>query len=119
MEVKEQPRAYWSDCGQVFFCDGKGYGLTTALQTICLGAEVDILEAFSTGKLPDCLNSLQHQVLTAILDYRKEVLHNARAIETKRPGTIRSRPDGAAEHRTVGVRQSPARKGLPLRQAKR
>ena len=33
---------YWSECGQVFFCDGKGYGLTDTLQTICLGNEDDI-----------------------------------------------------------------------------
>ena len=37
-EIKD----YWGDCGQVFFCGGKGFGLTDTLQTICLGNEDDI-----------------------------------------------------------------------------
>ena len=65
-------RNYWSDYGEVFFCDGKGYGLTDTLQTICLGTADDIKKFFETGELNNELNPTRRRVLNGILDYRKE-----------------------------------------------
>ena len=65
-------RDYWSEDGQIFFCDGVGFGVTGDLRTIPLGYEDDILEAFKTGKLADYLNPMQRQVLAGILEYRQE-----------------------------------------------
>ncbi len=33
---------YWSECGQICFVDGKGYGLTPEPRSICLRKEEDI-----------------------------------------------------------------------------
>ena len=38
----KETKDYWSECGQIFFYSGKGYGLTDRLQTVCLGSEDDI-----------------------------------------------------------------------------
>ncbi len=71
MSEKEK-RDYWSDCGQVFYCDGNGYGLANTLQTVYLGSEDNIKKFFETGELNDGLNSIERQVLLDIIEYRKE-----------------------------------------------
>lgn len=109
-----QPRDYWSDDGQIFFTGGKGYGLTKELQTILLGCEADILEAFKTGKLKDYLKPIQRQVLTSILEYRKGVLADAGTVEVKRSRDVRSRLAGAVKRRAANIRQATARKRLPV-----
>ncbi len=68
----KETRDYWSECVQIFFHYGKGYGLTDNLQNICLGNEDDIRRFLETGKLNNELNPIQRQVLSEILDYRKE-----------------------------------------------
>ena len=49
--MSEKPKDYWSECEQIFFHHGKGYGLTETLETVCLGKEEDILKALETGEL--------------------------------------------------------------------
>ena len=66
-------RNYRSDCGQVFFCDGKRYGLTDTLQTICLGKEDDIKKFFETGELNNELHPTQRQLLNEILDPQQHI----------------------------------------------
>lgn len=63
---------YWSDCGQVFFTGGNGYGLNENLRMVCLGAESDILNFFKTGKLTEDLDPDQRRVLLGIREYRQE-----------------------------------------------
>ena len=70
--MADKPRDYWSDCGQVFFCDGTGYGLTEYLRTILLGKEKDIKKFFETGEANDNLNPTQRRVLRTIQEYRRE-----------------------------------------------
>ncbi len=112
--VKEKEyRTSWADCGQVFFCGGKGYGLTVALQTICLGKEGDIQKCLDMGEVGNEFNPVQRQVLNTILEYRKEITANARTVETKRPGDFRSRPAGGAEHRAAGTKRPAIRKRIP------
>ena len=67
-EVKDR----WSDCEQVFFCNGWGWGLTQDLQSVCLGKEEDVQLELDTGELKPDLNTLQRQILSGILEYRKE-----------------------------------------------
>ena len=71
-ETKQGHRSYWSDCEQIFFIDSIGYGLTEQLETISLGKEGDIRHFFKTGKINPNLFPIQRQVLSGILDYRKE-----------------------------------------------
>ncbi len=111
-------RNYWSDCDQVFFCDGKGYGVywnkeTGELPTICLGTEEDIKKFFETGELNNELNPTQRQVLSGILDYRKENVigtTDTRAADMERAGNI-----GASRHKPKATRLLTSRKRLPLR----
>lgn len=38
-------RAYWSPGGQIFFCEGRGYGVARTGQAIIIGKESVILKA--------------------------------------------------------------------------
>ena len=115
----EEHRDHWSEDSHVFFTGGVGYGLTRELQTIPLSSEADILEAFKSGKLPDHLTPVQRGVLESVLEFRREVLTDARTVEVKRPSVIRSRPAGTVERRAANVRQAKARKKLSVHKAKR
>ncbi|MFC1874861.1 helix-turn-helix transcriptional regulator [Chloroflexota bacterium] len=77
----KEPRDYWSECRQIFFHYGKGYGLTDHPRNICLGNEDDIRKFFETGKLNNEFNPIQRQVLSGILDYRKEQGIGQRTLE--------------------------------------
>jgi len=115
MSEKEK-RDYWSDCGQVFFLDGYGWGITDSLQTISLGKEDDIKKFFDTGELNNELNPTQRQVLTGILEYRKEQgigRTDTRAADMERAGN-----NGASRHKPKATRQSTPRKRLALRSSK-
>jgi len=67
-----EPQNYWSDCQQVFFCGGTGYGLAGRLSAICLGNETDIKKSFETGEISDELGPTRRQVALGIRGYRKE-----------------------------------------------
>jgi len=108
--VNKEHRDHWSDCGQVFFTGGVGYGLTDQLKTIPLGHETDILEAFKTGELPDYLKLLQRQVLSSILEYRGEVSADGTTAQVKRPSAVRSRPARAIKRRAAVIRHAAQRK---------
>jgi hypothetical protein len=111
-EAKEQ-KAYWSDCGQIFFCDGKGYGLADTLQTVCLGNERDIKNFLKGGQLSEELSSPQRQILIKIQEYRKEQgigTADTRATDMERAGN-----NGASRHKPKTTRLLTARKRLPLR----
>ena len=111
----KESRDYWSDCGQVFFCGGTGFGLTHTLQTICLGNEDDIRKFFNTGELNDKLNPTQRQVLNGILGYRKEqcIGTNTRAADMVRTGN-----NGASRRKQKATRLLAFRKRLPLRSSR-
>ena len=65
-----ETRDHWSECGQIFFHYGKGYGLTNNLHSICLGGEEDIMKVLETGTILDNpFTQKQRQVLNA--SYRK------------------------------------------------
>ena len=116
-EKNDKYRDFWTDDEQVFFTGGVGYGLTPRLQIIPLGNESDILGILKAGKVPDYIDPLQHQVLERIIEYRKGVLTDARKAEIKKPGTIRSRSTGDVKRRTATIRQTKARKRLPIYKA--
>ena len=112
MSNKEH-KDYWSDCGQIFFCAGKGYGLTDNLQTICLGNEEDIKKFFETGELNNGLQPIQRIVLTQIREHRKEQgigTTDTRAADMERAGN-----NGASRHKPKATRLLTPRKRLPLR----
>ena len=107
------PKDFWSDCGQLFFCDGRGYGLTDTMRTICLGNEDDINKFFETGELKNELDPIQRQVLSEILQYRKEQgigTTNTRAADMERAGN-----NGASRPKPKATRLPTSRKRLPLR----
>ena len=106
-------RDYWSDCGQVFFCGGKGFGLTDTLQTICLGNEDDIKKFFDTGEPNNELNTTQRQVLNKILDYRKE--QGIGTTDTRAADMVRTGNNGTLRHKPKAARPLTLRKRLPLR----
>ena len=110
---KKEARDYWSECGQIFFHHGKGYGLTETLETVCLGKEGDIKKFFDTGELNNELNPTQKQVVSGILDYRKEQgigTTDTRAADMERAGN-----NGASRRKPKAARLLASRKRLPLR----
>lgn len=106
----KKPKDYWSECGQVFFHFGVGYGLTRELKSIPLGSEEDIKKYFETGKLSNQLKPIQKEVLQEILDYRKEQgIGNIRTT-----GVERAVNHGPTRSKTRGTRPLASRKSLPL-----
>jgi len=76
IKLRKQPeRKYpdWSDCGQVYFTGGKGFGLSDELQTIDLGAEESIKKFLQVGEMPEDTSPLQRIVLRQIAEYRREL----------------------------------------------
>ncbi len=116
-EKKRQDTDRWSDCGQVQFIDGRGYGITAKGQTVDLGKEEDILRTFTTGEIVSDLCPDRAVVLQGILEYRQEVKDNERTVEVKRPGAFRSRLTGDIKHRKANLRQPSTRKRAAVRKA--
>ena len=102
----------WSEDEQVFFCDGKGYGLTDTLYPICLGEEADIKKFFETGELNDKATPIQRQVLAGILDYRKEEGYGQSDIGGA--GMERATNYGAVRGKQKTTRPLASRKRFPL-----
>jgi len=117
-EGERQPKRKdcWLEDGQVFFCDGKGYGLTDTLQTICLGEEDDIKKFFDTGELSNKLAPIQRQVLARILDYRKEEGYGQS--DTGGAGMERAANYGAVRGKQKTIRSLASRKRFPLRKVR-
>ena len=116
-EIKEKaPGTYWSDCGRIFFTGGKGYGITSELQTVCLGNETDILKALTDGLIYHNLAPAEHQTLADIIEYRRELSNGE--FKPKSPSAIRSRPSGTVKHRTADIRQASPRKRATLYSSK-
>ncbi len=111
---EKEPKATWSDCDQVFFTGGKGWGLTDSLQTICLGKEEDIKKFLETWELNPDLRPVQRQVLLEIQNYKKERLEDGRKPELKGSRDVRSRPARTTKRRTARIRQPSARKRIPV-----
>ena len=110
----KEPRDYWSECRQIFFHYGKGYGLTDHPRNICLGSEDDIRKFFETGKLNNELSPIQRQVLNGIIDYRKE-----QGIGVIRTADMeRTVNHGASRHKPEAIRSLAVRKRLPLRSSR-
>lgn len=106
-------RDYWSECEQIFFHYGKGYGLTEALETVCLGKEEDLLKALEAGELPDCLTPKERKALAWVIEYRKEQglgTTGTGAADMERAGN-----NGATRRKPKTARLLTPRKRLPLR----
>ncbi len=112
----KEPKGRWSDCGQIFFEGGEGYGLTATLQTICLGKEDDIKKFFEVGELNNELTPIQRQVLAGILDYRKEEGYGQP--DTGRAGMERAANYGATRGKQKTTRLLASRKRFPLREVR-
>ena len=110
---KEPTGSYWSEDGEIFFVDSRGYGLTHTLQTICLGSEDDIRKFFDTGELNNELNPTQRRVLNGILDYRKE--QGIGTTDTRATDMVRAGNNGTPGHKPKAARLPAIRKRLPLR----
>jgi len=113
MGYGKEYRDHWSEDGQVYFCDGKGYGLTDTLQTICLGSEEDIEICLNTGQFGPRFRPLQRQVLRQILTYRKE--QGIGAAFTGAAGMERAVHYGTPRSRPKTTRLHEERERLPLR----
>ena len=107
----KKPNDHWSECGQVFFHYGMGYGLTKELRNILLGSEEDIKKYFETGKPSDQLRPKQKELLKEILDYRKE--QGIGDIRTT--GMERASNHGATRRKSKATRPFTSRQRLPLR----
>jgi len=112
----KEPKGRWSDCGQIFFEGGEGYGLTATLQTICLGNENDIKKFFSTGELNNKLKPIQKQVLVEIQEYRKEEGYGQP--DTGGAGMERAANSGAVRGKQKTTRSLASRKRFPLRKVR-
>ena len=110
---EKEPKTAWTDCEQVFFTGGKGWGLTDRLQTICLGKEEDIRKFLATGELNPDLRPMQRQVLLEIQNYRKEEGFGTSGLG--KGSMERGGLNGGIRTKQVAARQSTAKKRLPLR----
>ena len=115
-QAEKSSKLYWSECGQICFVDGKGYGLTPELRPICLGEEVDIRKFFDTGELNGKLNPTQRQVLTGILEYRQE--EGIGTTDTRTADMERAGDNGASRRKPKTTRLLAPRKRLPLRSSR-
>jgi hypothetical protein len=113
MSKQSETRDYWSECGQVFFLDGWGWGLTEKLQRICLGREEDILKFFQTGELNGNLHPQQKEALSWILEYRKEQGYGGSSTGTA--GVEREGNNGAFRRKSKATRSLTSRERIPLR----
>ena len=48
--LKKDNTAYWSDGGQIYFVEGKGWGIAPNLTMVCIGDKADILKALKENK---------------------------------------------------------------------
>ena len=111
MMSDKKSKDYWSECGQVLFHFGVAYGLTEELKNIPLGSEEDIKKYFETGELNDKLKPKQKELLTEILDYRKEQgIGNIRTTGMERAGN-----HGPTRRKKRAIRSLTSRKRLSLR----
>jgi hypothetical protein len=108
----DKPKDNWSECGQVFFHYGVGYGITKDLKNIYLGSEEDINHYFETGELNNQLNTKQKALLEEILEYRKE---QGIGTDVGRPSVERTGDHGASRHKSKAIRSVTSRKRPPLR----
>ncbi|MBA7628505.1 hypothetical protein ES703_35993 [subsurface metagenome] len=113
---QQKRKDHWSQDGQVFFCDGKGYGLTNTLDSICLGEEDDIKKFFETGELNNKLAPIQRQVLQGVLGYRKEEGYGQS--DTGGAGVERTANYGAVRGKQKTTRLLTPRKRFPLRKVR-
>ena len=110
--MSNKPSDYWSECGQVYFLDGWGWGLTDEYQRICLGKEGDILKLFETGQLDGDLHPRQKEALNWILEYRKE---EGFGEPTSGASVEREGNNGATRRKSKAARPLTPRERLPLR----
>ena len=110
MANQAETKDYWSECGQVYFLDGWGWGLTEKGHTIGLSKEKDILKIFETGQLNGDLHPKQKEALNLILDYRKEEGYGSGTGSMERDGD-----NGTAGRKPKAIRPLKKRKRLPLR----
>jgi len=107
----DKPKDHWSECGQVFFHYGMGYGLSKDLKNLSLGSEEDINYYFETGEFNKQLNARQKTLLEEILIFRKEQgIGNTRTKGVERGGNRRIFRGNKRATRSLA-----SRKRLPLR----
>jgi hypothetical protein len=64
---QKQHRDYW--IGEVFFSQGRAWGVAKTLKTVCLGREEDILSVVKDGReIPEYLSPTQRLVLAQLLE---------------------------------------------------
>ena len=88
---RKDKRAYWSVDEQIFFLDGKGWGVNILGDTVCLGKEEDILKK---------------------LEEEKELNNGTNA---KRSSVHRGRVKGTAKHRSTNTIKAKIGKRFALR----
>ena len=111
--MSDKQKDYWSECEQVFFLDGWGWGSTEKGQRICLGREEDILRFFKTGELNGDLHPRQKEELKWILEYRKE--EGFGESNTRTAGLERKGNNGAIGRKPKATRSLTSRQRIPLR----
>jgi hypothetical protein len=110
--TEKETKSYWSDCAQVFFDSGYGWGVMEDGRTICLGNENAILEAFQTGKLDSELSPLQRAHLGKILECRE-----AEGFGTREGDMVGAGHDGTARRKQKATRKLDKKQRLALRSA--
>lgn len=108
--MAEENKDSWSGCGQVYFHNGEGFGLSDKLSNIKLGKQKDILKILNNGLINGKFNDLQTQVLKDILQYRKE-----EGFGTGETDMVGAGNDGIARRDTEKTRLSTPRKRIALR----
>ena len=104
--MSDKQRDYWSECEQVCFLDGWGWGLTDKYQRIRLGSEAEILQFFKDGIISPDSDPILREALNFIKEYRNENGFTS---------DIRSRSARVAKHREASVRQAKTKKEPAIR----
>ena len=118
----KETKDHWSDCGQVFFCDGIARAVDADLRTIPLGKEGIINSALKTNTIPEGLMPQQREVLEWIINFRKEKGYGEQDKQTDivtPRSPVGSRPLRTVQHREAHPRQPASKQRFPLHKTKR
>ena len=108
-------RDYRSDCGQILFHYGKGYGLAENLHSVCLGEEECINKILETGELPDDITPDERWALNYILNYRRENGYGEQPdTGTRETDLVGAGNDGTSRGKQEAISPLKKRKRFPL-----
>lgn len=108
-ETKES----WSPGGQILFLFNYAWGLTSELESICLGSEAAVKRAIANPKLRSFSPEI-NAIIALECEIQKELENGESTYTAKVPSSIRSKPARAFKRRAANPKQTTAGKRATL-----